>query len=42
MQGVRVMTADAGQEEEAMSVGPRSVDGNGARAVVDLAARYLY
>ena len=38
MQGVRVMTADAGQDEE-MSGG----DGNGARAVVDvvdLAARY--
>ena len=36
MQGVRVMTADAGQEEE-MSGG----DGNGAVVdVVDLAARY--
>ena len=31
MQGVRVMTADAGQDEE-MSGG----DGNGARAVVDV------
>jgi hypothetical protein len=40
MQGVRVMTADAGHAEEGMSGG----DGNGARAVVvdvvDLAARY--